>query len=254
MFLVVTGCAGPDNEADASVLCNFITRFSLGLEVRFMRIFPTVVLLLLLFALASAQNEQAPILERDIEYKNWKLNSIRSSETIDLREYATGKKLVMVVYFAPWCGNWKHDAPMLQKLYKKYGDKGLGIIAVGEYDPVTAMQANLEALKITFPAVYESENRTEKQNTLHYRYRRAAGDTRNWGSPWYIFLTPSTMETGGDTLTKRAFVINGEMIEAEGEKFVRERLGLTVAGSNSALASKEVKVCEPETGSVLVKP
>ena len=219
-----------------------------------MRVFLVPIVLLISFVFAHAQNEQAPIVEKDIEYKNWKLKSVRGGKTIDLREYANGKKLVMVVYFAPWCGNWKHDAPMLEKLYKKYSDKGLGIIAVGEYDPVTAMQANLEALKITFPAVYESENRTEKQNTLHYRYRRATGDMRNWGSPWYIFLTPSTIDTSGDTLTRRAFVINGEMIESEGEKFIRERLGLAAGSSNSALAAKEIEACEPETKTVLVKP
>ena len=219
-----------------------------------MRVCLILIVLLFSFVFTQAQNEQAPIVEKDFEYKNWKLKSVRGGETIDLREYANGKKLVMVVYFAPWCGNWKHDAPMLEKLHKKYADKGLGIIAVGEYDPVTAMQANLEALKITFPAVYESENRTEKQDTLHYRYRRATGDMRNWGSPWYIFLTPSTIETSGDTLTRRAFVINGEMIESEGEKFVRERLGLAAGNSNSAIAAKEIEVCEPEKKAVLVKP
>jgi thiol-disulfide isomerase/thioredoxin len=218
-----------------------------------MRSFPVLILLLLFFAVAHAQNEQAPIIEKDIEYKNWQLKAVSGNETIDLREYARGKKLVMVVYFAPWCGNWKHDAPMLQKLYKKYGDKGLGIIAVGEYDPVTAMRTNLDTLKITFPAVYESENRTEKQNTLHYRYRRATGDMRNWGSPWYIFFTPSTMEPSGDTLTKRAFVINGEMIEAEGEKFIREKLGLEKGGGAIA-KSTEIEACEPDKKAVLVKP
>ena len=220
-----------------------------------MRVFRVLILVLLSFAIAYAQNEQAPILEKDIEYKNWKLKRVRGGEAVNIREYAAGKKLVMVVYFAPWCGNWKHDAPMLQKLYEKYREQGLGIVAVGEYDPVTAMQTNLDALKITFPAVYESENRTEKQNTLHYAYRRSTGDTRNWGSPWYIFLTPSTMESAGDTLTKRAFVINGEMIESEGEKFIRERLGLTATASpNSAIAAKEIEACEPDKKAVLVKP
>jgi thiol-disulfide isomerase/thioredoxin len=219
-----------------------------------MRVFPVLILLSLSFAIAQAQNEQAPIVERDIGYKNWKLKRVNGGEAIDLREYANGKKLVMVVYFAPWCGNWKHDAPMLQRLHDKYGDKGLGIIAVGEYDPVTAMQANLDALKITFPAVYESENRAEKQNTLHYTYRKSTGDTRNWGSPWYIFLTPSTMVSAGDTLTKRTFVINGEMIESEGEKFIRERLGLAASSPNTAIAGKAIEACEPDKKAVLVKP
>ena len=44
------------------------------------------------------------------------------------------------------------------------------------------------------------------------------------------------------------------MIEAEGEKFIRERLGLAAASSNSAFASKEIEACEPEKKAVLVKP
>lgn len=208
-----------------------------------MRILAASAILLFGFTALFAQNEQAPIVERDIEYKNWKYRSVRGGETIDLREFAAGKMLVMVVYFAPWCNNWRHDAPMLQKLYEKYGSKGLGIIAIGEYDPVTAMQANLDALKITFPAVYESENRADKQKTLHYSYRRSTGDTRNWGSPWYIFLEPSKLEKTGDVLTKRAFVINGEMIEAEGERFIGDKLGVsTKAPVSKAL---EIEVCEP---------
>jgi len=218
-----------------------------------MRVFSLILFILLSHTISFAQNEQAPIVEKDIEYKNWKLKSIRGDEKVDLREFTKGKKLVMVVYFAPWCGNWKHDAPMLQKLHEKYSDKGLGIIGVGEYDPVSSMQANLDFLKITFPAVFESENRTEKQNTLHYGYRRSAGDARNWGSPWYIFLQPSTLEKDGETLAKRTFVINGEMIEGEGEQFIREKLGLEKGGGAIA-KSGEIEVCEPDKKPVPVKP
>src|SRR5205085_2784130 len=153
---------------------------------------------------AFAQNEQAPIVEKDIEYNNWTYKNVQTGADINLREFAKGKKLVMVVYFAPWCGNWRHDAPMLQRLYDKYKDNGLGMIAVGEYDPVASMKTNLDGMKITFPAVYESENRTEKQKTLHYQYRQSTGDTRNWGSPWYIFLDPNKIDKKGEILTKKA--------------------------------------------------
>ena len=204
--------------------------------------------LILLFCLTFAfgQNEQAPILEKEISYRNWTYKNVRTGDEINLRDFTTGKKLVMVVYFAPWCSNWKHDAPMLQRLYDKYKANGLDIIAVGEYDPVDSMKANLNNLKITFSAVYESENRTEKQKTLHYEYRRSTGDTRGWGSPWYIFLTPLTMEKKGDTLTKKTFIINGELVEAEGEKFIRDKLGLPAIEAKSATAETgKIEVCDP---------
>ena len=203
-----------------------------------------VILLTVVFAVG--QNEQAPIVEKEINYKNWTYKSVRTGEDTNLRDLTVGKRLVIVVYYAPWCGNWRFDAPMLQRFYDKYKSAGLEIVAVGEYDPVASMQNNLTFMKVTFPAVYESENRTDKQKTKHYDYRRSTGDTRGWGSPWYIFLQPSLMEKTGDTLTKKTFVINGEMIEAEGEKFIREKLGLPAIDAKSATAKNgEVEVCDP---------
>jgi thiol-disulfide isomerase/thioredoxin len=176
--------------------------------------------------LAMGQNEQAPIIEREIAYKDWTLKSVRTGEDVNLREFTRGKKLVMVVYYAPWCGNWRFDAPMLKRFHEKYSSAGLGIIAVGEYDPLAVMKANLDELKIPFPAVYESESRADREKTLHFKYRRSTGDSRNWGSPWYIFLDTSQMERSGDTLIKKTHVVNGEVIEAEGDRFIRQKLGL----------------------------
>ncbi len=212
-----------------------------------MKSFFALAILLLCITFAFGQNEQSPIVEKEISYKNWTYKNVRTGEDVNLRDFAKGKKLTMVVYFAPWCGNWRHDAPILERLYEKYKGNGLNIIAVGEYDPVISMRSNLDSLKITFPAVYESENRTEKDKTLHYEYRKSTGDNRNWGSPWYIFLTPSVMEKKGDILTKKTFVINGEMIEAEGEQFIRKNLGLPPLTPKPTIAETEkIEICEED--------
>ncbi|MEO6655789.1 MAG: TlpA disulfide reductase family protein [Pyrinomonadaceae bacterium] len=201
---------------------------------------------LLTVCFALGQNEQSPIVEKEINYKNWTYKNVQTGADVSLRDFTKGKKLLMVVYFAPWCPNWRHDAPMLQRLYDKYKANGLGIIGIGEYDPIASMKTNLDTLKITFPAVYESENRTEREKTSHYDYRRSTGDGRGWGSPWYIFLLPSQMEKKGDILTKKTFVINGEMIEAEGEMFIRKQLGLPAIENKSAAVSDKIEVCTPD--------
>jgi thiol-disulfide isomerase/thioredoxin len=190
------------------------------------RVFCAAFISLFTFALAHAQNEQSPIVEKEIAYKNWTYKDIRTGQDINLRDYTKGKKLTMVVYWAPWCHNWRHDEPMVLRLYEKYKDKGFGVIGVGEYDTVDSMKSFLEQYKITFPAVYESQDRSQRDKTPHYGYRQSTGDTRNWGSPYFIFLVPSSMEKKGDLLTKKTFVINGEMIEAEGEAFIRKHLKL----------------------------
>ncbi len=204
---------------------------------------------IMLFAVtfASAQTEQAPLQEKEIKYKDWTYKSIRDDKPVNLREFANKKKLVMVVYFAPWCPNWKHEAPFAQKLYEKYKANGFDVIGIGEYDTIDAMKTNLDTFKITFPVVSESDSKEARQKTLHYDYRIAVGDTRGWGSPWNIFLEPSKLTKKGDVLTEKTFVVNGELIEAEVEKFVREKLGLSTEKTKAdKTVSKIIEVCEPE--------
>lgn len=205
-----------------------------------------------------AQNEQAPIVEKEIKYRNWKLPTVRDiSAELDLREISKGKKLVVVVYFAPWCPNWRFDAPKLEAFYKKYQSKGLEIVGVGEYDPVDRMKANLDSLGITFPVVYESVSRAQRQATKHAEYRKETGDKRYTGSPWYILLDPAKFEKDGETLVKWTDVINGEMIMTEGEAYIRKALGLPAeAASKAANAanSAAVEVCDPQKPVAIKKP
>ena len=206
-----------------------------------------LAILLFWFVFASAQGEQAPILEKEFKYKDWTYKSVRDAKEINLRQSTNGKKLVLVVYFAPWCPNWKNEAPFAQKLYEKYKANGFEVIGVGEYDTVEKMKASLDTFKITFPVVYESESTAAKQKTLHYDYRKAVGDTRNWGSPWNVFLIPSQIEKKGDTLTTKTFIVNGELIETEAEKFVREKLGLPAEEKKAQTAeNKSIEACEPD--------
>ncbi len=193
-----------------------------------MKILFALIILSLGFILVSAQNEQAPVVEKEFAYKDWVYKNVKTGTDMNLRKFSFGKKLVMVVYFAPWCPNWKHDAAFVQGLYEKYKGNGFDVIGVGEYDPVDVMKTHLDAYKITFPAVYESELRTDKQKTLHYEYRKAAGDTRNWGSPWYVFLEPEKLEKSGIILSKKANVVNGELIKDQAESFIRAKLGLAL--------------------------
>jgi peroxiredoxin len=195
---------------------------------------------------ASAQGELAPIVDREFDYNNWTYSDIRTGRQIDLREFARGKKLVMVLYFAAWCPNWKNEAPVAQRLYEKYKGHGFGVVGVSEYDSISNTKHSLESFKITFPVVMESEGRDAFKMTLHYQYRTAAGDKRKWGSPWNIFLLPQNIQARGDVLVRKAPVVNGELIEVETERFIREKLGLPSAEKITTAAAKPIEACEPE--------
>ncbi|MBV9215891.1 MAG: TlpA family protein disulfide reductase [Acidobacteria bacterium] len=220
-----------------------------------MKLFAAGIIALFAFTISFAQNEQSPIVEKDIMYKNWKYPLVATDEKAELRDLVKGNKLTILVYWAPWCHNWQHDAPFLEKFYEKYHKDGLEIVGIGEYDPVESMKLSLTEFKITFPVVYESINRSQKQKTDHYTYRTSTGDARNWGSPYYVLLTPSMLEKKGDTVTKHTNVINGEMIETEGEAFIRKALGLPPTDPKaSASSSNKAEVCDPDAPATLKLP
>ena len=220
-----------------------------------MKLLSAFIFILSSLVFSFGQNEQSPIVEKEIEYKDWVYKNVQTDKDMNLRKFTAGKKLVMVVYFAPWCPNWKHDLPMVQKLYDTYRDKGLDVIAVGEYDPVDSMKKHIEQYKLTFPIVWESDARTAKQTTTHYQYRRSTGDTRNWGSPWYIFLEVPKLEPNGLVMTKKTKVVNGELIQPEADKFIREKLGLSGDSKLGVAKGNDLEVCDPEKPSTaLVKP
>ncbi len=207
------------------------------------------------FTFALAQNEQSPLVEKEIGYKDWTYKNLKGGGETNLREFAKGKKLVMVVYWAPWCPNWKHDVGFVQELHQKYLKDGLAVIGVGEYDPVDRMKQNYEQNNLTFPSVYESAASSERVNTVHYAQRAAAGDTRKWGSPWYVFLEVSKLQPSGEVIAAKPFVVNGELIRPDAEKFIREKLGLAGGSAAAVAKAKEIEVCEPDSKTpVLKKP
>jgi thiol-disulfide isomerase/thioredoxin len=171
-------------------------------------------------------HEYAPIQEREINYKNWKFKRMASGDAINLRDWARDKKLVLVVYFAPWCRNWKLEAPVLTRLREKYKGAGFEIVAVSDYGTSEELKEYFDEHPVAYPVVVESGSHGAREKTAHYAYRQQTGDTRKWGSPYNVFLDPARASDSGDVLAAKVWVANGELVERDAEQFIRERLGL----------------------------
>ena len=195
----------------------------------------TVLMILIVVAFAplvgraQSGHEYSPLVEKTVNYKNWTYKNLKDDKPVDLRTLVQGKKLVMVVYFAPWCGNWKHEAPVAARLYEKYKNQGFEVIGVSEYGSRDEVRNYFGPTGAPYTVVSESETREERDKTPHYGYRQLTGDTRKWGSPWNIFLEPASLAKTGDVLTEKAWVVNGELIEEDVDKFIAERLKATTA-------------------------
>jgi hypothetical protein len=96
------------------------------------------------------------------------------------------------------------------------------------------------------------------QTTPHYQYRRAAGDTRKWGSPWYVFLEVDKLTPGGSLMAKRLPTVNGELMKDDVEKFIKERVSSPAAKlSGGAISASKIKACDADTARELkatIKP
>jgi thiol-disulfide isomerase/thioredoxin len=202
-----------------------------------------VVLALVLCAASGARaqdgHEYAPLIEQKVEYKDWTFKSLKDGTPVNLREWSKGKKLVAVVYFAAWCGNWKAQAPVVGRLLDKYRKNGFDVIAVSEYASVDDTRRYFEAAGgAPYTVVVESEAPSARDKTTHYALRQACNDSRRWGSPFNVFLEPNRLNPNGEVLTEKTWVVGGELVEQDVERFIREKLGLT---EQSAVAPCEQK-------------
>jgi thiol-disulfide isomerase/thioredoxin len=183
----------------------------------------------------EVSHEYAPLQEKTINYKDWRFKSLKDGAPVDLRSLVQGKRLVMVVYFAPWCPNWRNEAPVAARLYEKYKAQGLDVIGVSEYGSIDEVKTFFGSGGAPYTIVAESESKDARDKTSHFAYRQATGDTRKWGSPWNVFLEPAKLSTTGDVLIDKAWVVNGELIEADTDKFVGERLSATAKAKSQPI-------------------
>ena len=212
-----------------------------------MKCLPILFVILAAATATLSQSDQSPIVDANFSYRDWTLKNLDGEGKTNLRDFVRRKKLVIVAYWSPWCHNWANDVDFVRELHEKYADDGLGIIGVGVYDSVKRMKEHVEQKKLTFPSVYESEKPADREKSDHFAQRREAGDTRKWGTPWYVIIDPAAILPNGDVLVIRPKMITGEMIKPEVEKFVRQKLGLETGSELLSAGSEPVEARDPAT-------
>jgi thiol-disulfide isomerase/thioredoxin len=93
-----------------------------------------------------------------------------SSSKIEPIDEASLSKLItaddnylVLSFMAAWCGPCIDELPALNRLYKKYKDRGLQIIGISiDFAGPAAMQPVLEKLKVDFPVYWCGEKAINK--------------------------------------------------------------------------------------------
>src|SRR5512138_1674680 len=71
--------------------------------------------------------DYAPILERRLDFHNFNLPTV-DGHPFHLRDYAVGKQLVIIEFLAGWCRNSNRNGHILERLWTRYRDHGLGVV------------------------------------------------------------------------------------------------------------------------------
>lgn len=65
-------------------------------------------------------------------------------------------KVVLLDFWASWCGPCKESFPVMEDLHKKYAEKGLIILAVNVDEDAGAMKDFLKEHSVTFPILHDA--------------------------------------------------------------------------------------------------
>jgi thiol-disulfide isomerase/thioredoxin len=101
-------------------------------------------------ALAVAPSGPAP---------QFKLNSM-AGKPVSLDQYKG--QVVMINFWASWCGPCRAEMPLLEKLHAKYKPMGFTMIGVN-VEPDSSLAANwLKATPVTFPILFDTKSEVSK--------------------------------------------------------------------------------------------
>ena len=73
-------------------------------------------------------------------------------------------KVVLVNFWATWCAECRPEMPVLERLHRELGPRGLAIIGINAREPAPAVRRYATELGLTFPLVLDPDG------TLNSRY------------------------------------------------------------------------------------
>lgn len=86
-----------------------------------------------------------------------KSNSGKNIRLSDLRG-----QVVMINFWASWCGPCRQEMPILDQLYKRYSKLGFTLIGVNVEQDSGKANAYLKDIPVSFPILYDTANQTSK--------------------------------------------------------------------------------------------
>jgi len=84
----------------------------------------------------------------------------RAGSQVSLAQYKG--QVVMINFWASWCGPCRQEMPLLESIYKKYSKMGFTLIGVNVEPDSNAANEWLKATPVSFPILYDKDSKVSK--------------------------------------------------------------------------------------------
>ena len=84
----------------------------------------------------------------------------RAGQDVSLAQYKG--QVVMINFWASWCGPCRQEMPLLESIYKKYNKMGFTMLGVNVEPDSNAANEWLKATPVSFPILYDRDSKVSK--------------------------------------------------------------------------------------------
>ena len=84
----------------------------------------------------------------------------RSGDTVSLEQLKG--QVVMINFWASWCGPCREEMPLLDQMYKRYSPLGFTLLGVNVEANSKDAEKLLAKVPVTFPVLFDKENKVSK--------------------------------------------------------------------------------------------
>ena len=85
--------------------------------------------------------------------------TLKSNQGKNIRLEDLRGQVVMLNFWASWCGPCRQEMPLMDEIYKKYEKLGFTILAVNVDEDSADADRFLDAVPVSFPVLYDNESR-----------------------------------------------------------------------------------------------
>lgn len=92
--------------------------------------------------------------------------TLKSLEGSNLRLEEYRGQVVLINFWASWCGPCRQEMPLLDRLHHRYEDTGFAVLGVNVEGDVGPAQEIVEKTKVTFPVLIDEDQRVSEMYNL----------------------------------------------------------------------------------------